>query len=57
MRPTTKCREYIEGRIGRYRWYVCNECGDKLKVFSRQPVPEKERLCNECKGGHVCPKS
>ena len=55
MRPTTKCREYMEGRIGRYRWYVCNECGDKFKVFTRQLVTE--RLCSECKGGQVCPKS
>jgi len=57
LRPTTRCREYVEGRIGRYRWYVCRKCRIKFKVFTRQPVPEKERLCNECAGGQTCPKS
>ena len=57
MSQTTRCREYMEGRIGRHRWYVCRTCRIKFKVFTRQPVPEKERLCNKCKGGQVCPKS
>ena len=54
---TNDTREYIEGGIGRYRWYVCRTCRIKFKVFTSQPVPEKERLCNKCRGGQVCPKS
>ena len=56
LKPNTKCREYKEGRIGRYRWYVCRKCGDKYRVFAGQPVSEKERLCNNCEGGQACPR-
>jgi len=55
LNPNT--REYMEGRIGRYRWYICGKCEIQFKVFTRQSVPEKERLCNKCEGGQIWQKS
>jgi len=59
MRPTTKCREYRDNRVGRYRRYKCRRCGRKFSRFLVDSLPEKERICDLChhqtKGGQQCP--
>jgi hypothetical protein len=45
---TTRSREYVEGWLGRRRWYRCRKCGDKYMVDTRDPVPERERFCPKC---------
>ena len=49
MRPTTRSREYREGWIGRRRTYKCRECGLKFQVDTREPLPEKDRVCQVCR--------
>ncbi len=48
----TRCRSraYQEGWAGRRRWYRCRKCDDKFQVDVREPLPESERLCPQCRG-------
>lgn len=49
MRPTTRCREYRDGRIGRYRTYRCRRCGVKFQRFLRDTLPPADRVCGLCR--------
>lgn len=48
MRSNCRSREYREGWIGRRRNYRCRRCGKKYQVDTRDPVPEKLRICPVC---------
>jgi transposase-like protein len=48
FRPTTRCREYREGWLGRRRTYKCRTCGNKFQVDTLGPLPEKLRNCKDC---------
>lgn len=50
MQPITRTREYREGWLGRRRNYRCRGCGEKFQVDTKSPLPEKDRLCSECRG-------
>ena len=49
--PATRCREYVEGWLGRKRTYRCRTkgCGNKFQVDTRDPLPIKDRVCPECR--------
>lgn len=49
LHPTTRCREYREGRISRRRTYRCRQCPNKFQVDTLKPLPEYDRICPECK--------
>lgn len=51
MHNASRCREKIEGRIGRYRIYTCRVpgCGKKFRAFTLNPLPEKDRICPDCR--------
>jgi len=49
MITKTHRREYERGLLGRYRTYLCRECGYKFQIFRLEPLPRKERVCNICK--------
>lgn len=38
------------GWLGRRRNYRCRQCGEKFQVDIRDPIPETERICPECRG-------
>lgn len=46
----TRCREYAEGRIGRYHTFRCQECGGKFQVFLTRgnTLARKARVCFSC---------
>ncbi|KKN59286.1 hypothetical protein LCGC14_0543850 [marine sediment metagenome] len=46
--PTTKCRGYKEGWIGRRRTYQCRECGKSFQVDTLNALPEINRACPDC---------
>ena len=48
MKPTTKCREYKEGRTGRRRTYKCRQCPSKFSLFLLSPLPASARYCQVC---------
>ena len=50
MRETTRCREYIEGRVGRYHTYTCRLCGQKFRSFLTpgNTLSEQSRICFNC---------
>lgn len=52
--PTTRCREYREGRMGRRRTYRCRYpgCGKKFQEDRLGPLPEDERFCPDCRTEH-----
>jgi len=47
--PTTRCREYKEGCIGRRRTYICQKCGAKFQEDRLTSLPEIDRVCPECR--------
>ncbi len=47
--PTTRCREYREGWLGRRRSYTCRECGIKFEEDKLSPLPEIDRVCPDCR--------
>ena len=54
MRTQTRTREYREGWRGRRRTYICRSCGEKFQVDTLTPLPEKQRICGNCKEGEGC---
>lgn len=48
MKNTSRCREKMEGQIGRWRTYRCQECHDEFSRFLVRPLPAKARICNQC---------
>lgn len=46
--PTTRCREFIEGWLGRRRQYRCRECGEDFTEDRIKPLAEIDRVCNKC---------
>ncbi len=52
MQDQSQCRERTEGWIGRRRTYICRECHNKFRVDRVTPLPQKERICLDCKEGH-----
>ena len=46
--PATRSREYVEGWLGRRRWYKCRSCGQKFPVDTLNPLPEADRTCRPC---------
>jgi len=47
--PTTRCREYTEGWLGRRRNYVCRECHAKFQVDTLGSLPEVDKACPDCR--------
>jgi hypothetical protein len=49
--PTTRSRAYREGWLGRRRTYRCRTpgCPNKFQVDTRNPLPEKMRVCPDCR--------
>lgn len=47
--PTTRCREYREGWLGRRRTYYCVECQKLIHVDTLNPIPKIDRVCSECR--------
>jgi len=50
--PQTRCRTYREGWQGRRRTYSCRQCSLKFQVDTLNSLPEKERICTECKSNN-----
>lgn len=46
----SRCREYLEGRVGRYHTYICLTCGQKFRVFLSpgMTISRKFRFCFTC---------
>jgi DNA-directed RNA polymerase subunit RPC12/RpoP len=51
MKNYSRCREKMEDRVGRYRTYRCRICGKEFQQFRLISLPEKKRVCPECRGG------
>jgi hypothetical protein len=49
MQNTSRCREKMEGRIGRRRTYKCRGCGKKFQEDRLGPLPIEERICDDCR--------
>ena len=49
MIPTTRTREYREGKISRRRTYKCLECKRKFQVDTLNPLPDIDKYCHDCK--------
>ncbi len=49
MRDYSRCREKVEGWLGRKRWYKCRECGRKFQVDTLGPLPISDRVCPLCR--------
>ncbi len=53
FQPTTKCRAYREGRVGRIHSYRCRQCGAKFSTDLRlTPLSEPEKICPQCKSNN-----
>ncbi len=48
VRNTSRCREKVEGWLGRRRTYRCRWCGRKFTVDTLAPLPEDRRVCGAC---------
>ncbi len=49
MKDYSRCREKVEGWLGRRRWYYCRQCGAvKFQVDTVGPLPELDRICPIC---------
>ena len=48
MLNLSRCKEMTRGEIGRWRWYICRNCGVRFRRFLLRELPEKARLCGEC---------
>lgn len=50
MHIESRCREYREGRVGRYHTYTCRRCGHKFRVFLTpgNTLSQQYRVCLTC---------
>ena len=50
MKNVSRCREYREGRVGRYHSYSCRVCGGRFRVFLSPGVTLafRSRVCFIC---------
>lgn len=48
MINNSRCREKVEGKKSRRRWYKCRLCYTLFQVDSARPLPVKARYCNNC---------
>ena len=49
MKNYSRCREKMEGRIGRYRTYKCRSCGNRFRLFLVEPLTRRYRICPVCR--------
>ncbi len=49
MKNISRCRERIEGWLGRKRNYTCQECKVKFQTDTLSPLPIIDRVCPSCK--------
>jgi len=54
-RIESRCREYVEGRVGRYHTYTCLKCGRKFRVFLTpdMTISRRFRFCSDCNPSSV----
>lgn len=48
MKNYSRCREKMEGRVGRWRRYMCQSCDKLFDRFLLRPLPKGARFCDEC---------
>lgn len=50
MRNVSRCREYLEGRVGRYHTFTCLTCGRKFRSFLSpgMTIDRMHRFCSSC---------
>lgn len=49
MKNYSRCREKMEGRLGRRRTYRCIECNKIIQIDTLNPLPEIDRVCLYCR--------
>ncbi len=49
MKNISRCREKMEGSLGRRRTYTCRECNARFQEDRLSPLPVLDRVCPMCR--------